>query len=539
LASRSPAGGGVIQRVEGGLGGGGAAPGGGGGGGSGLPGPLKAGIESLSGLSMDDVSVRYGSSEPASVGALAYAKGNDIHLGPGQEQHLPHEAWHVVQQKQGRVAPQVQMKGAGGMNTSGALEAEADAMGAKAAQLGASGGAEASPVVSKAPSGGGVIQRYVEDPDLAPGMVSDGGHLAVTGQLTAWASDEKIDAARDALAATTSRITLEKGAAFAPPKPASWQAAFGDRKLYRVTPVYKANAAAHETAHEPVDGEAAQVRAQKLAAYKASLTAGIGEIDALSGELVRAWRAAEANYTGFLGSVRFDPPGSIIHGNFLGRIVALITRTMGAAWTADAAARPVINPAAPAALKLEAYMHLFGALRIAFTTRVADDFGDESAITELTVGLPNDCKVAAMLLTGKGAAALSEANDNPDIGGNYYTAFGTHSGWNTHYATVIAKDTTGDNTDNLTFEAAADQDAKLEKGKTLGFFEMYGTEIPAESFDYRIRDKQRAYIDRITEGELASAETDEEREAIRGHQAADHAKLSAKQKELLEHGDSD
>jgi hypothetical protein len=24
---------------------------------------------------------------------------------PGQEQHLPHEAWHVVQQKQGRVKP--------------------------------------------------------------------------------------------------------------------------------------------------------------------------------------------------------------------------------------------------------------------------------------------------------------------------------------------------------------------------------------------------------------------------------------------------
>ena len=29
--------------------------------------------------------------------ALAYAQGSDIHLAPGQEQHLPHEAWHVVQ----------------------------------------------------------------------------------------------------------------------------------------------------------------------------------------------------------------------------------------------------------------------------------------------------------------------------------------------------------------------------------------------------------------------------------------------------------
>ena len=37
--------------------------------------------------------------------AHAYAQGTDIHIGPGQEKHLPHEAWHVVQQKQGRVKP--------------------------------------------------------------------------------------------------------------------------------------------------------------------------------------------------------------------------------------------------------------------------------------------------------------------------------------------------------------------------------------------------------------------------------------------------
>lgn len=34
-----------------------------------------------------------------------YSQGTDIHIGPGQEKHLPHEAWHVVQQKQGRVKP--------------------------------------------------------------------------------------------------------------------------------------------------------------------------------------------------------------------------------------------------------------------------------------------------------------------------------------------------------------------------------------------------------------------------------------------------
>jgi hypothetical protein len=78
---------------------------------TGLPDQLKAGVESLSGLSMDDVRVHTNSSKPGAVQAHAYAQGTDIHLAPGQEQHLPHEAWHVVQQKQGRVKPTLQLKG--------------------------------------------------------------------------------------------------------------------------------------------------------------------------------------------------------------------------------------------------------------------------------------------------------------------------------------------------------------------------------------------------------------------------------------------
>ena len=59
---------------------------------------LKAGIEDLSGFAMDDVRVHYNSPEPATVQALAYTQGTDIYVAPGQEQHLPHEAWHVAQQ---------------------------------------------------------------------------------------------------------------------------------------------------------------------------------------------------------------------------------------------------------------------------------------------------------------------------------------------------------------------------------------------------------------------------------------------------------
>lgn len=102
---------------------------------TGLPDGLKSGIESLSGISMDPVRVHYNSSEPSKLNALAYAQGSDIHLGPGQEQHLPHEAWHVVQQAQGRVSPTTQMKGGGEINDDHGLEHEADVMGERAAQM--------------------------------------------------------------------------------------------------------------------------------------------------------------------------------------------------------------------------------------------------------------------------------------------------------------------------------------------------------------------------------------------------------------------
>src|SRR5205823_9648498 len=69
----------------------------------GLPDKLRAAIEKMSGLSLDGVQVHYNSRKPAQVNAHAYAQGTDIYLGPGQERYLPHEAWHVVQQKQGRV----------------------------------------------------------------------------------------------------------------------------------------------------------------------------------------------------------------------------------------------------------------------------------------------------------------------------------------------------------------------------------------------------------------------------------------------------
>ena len=102
---------------------------------TGLPDNLKSGIESLSGMSMDSVRVHYNSDKPAQLNALAYAQGSNIHVGPGQEKHVPHEAWHVVQQAQGRVTPTKETSGGTQINDDKSLETEADVMGAKAAQF--------------------------------------------------------------------------------------------------------------------------------------------------------------------------------------------------------------------------------------------------------------------------------------------------------------------------------------------------------------------------------------------------------------------
>lgn len=98
---------------------------------TGMPDHLKAGLEHLSGMSLDGTSVHYNSAEPARFGANAITQGKDIHVGPGQERHLGHEGWHVVQQMQGRVKPTIQAHGVS-INDDSSLEREADVMGERA-----------------------------------------------------------------------------------------------------------------------------------------------------------------------------------------------------------------------------------------------------------------------------------------------------------------------------------------------------------------------------------------------------------------------
>lgn len=146
---------------------------------SGLPGGLKAGVEKLSGMSMSDVKVHQNSAAPKAIQAHAYAQGTDIHLGPGQEKHLPHEAWHVVQQKQGRVQPTKQMKTDVPVNDDRGLEQEADQMGARAMALGASLQAPDAPPEKNGRTGRGIVQGVFGDE--AQGGGEQGGVSGKTG----------------------------------------------------------------------------------------------------------------------------------------------------------------------------------------------------------------------------------------------------------------------------------------------------------------------------------------------------------------------
>lgn len=103
-------------------------------GGQPLPERLRRVLQQLSGYDLSDVRVHRASPWPARVGARAFVLGTDIHLSPGAEDALEHEAWHVVQQKQGRVRatgtvgfgePRL---GLAGLNDEALLEREAETM---------------------------------------------------------------------------------------------------------------------------------------------------------------------------------------------------------------------------------------------------------------------------------------------------------------------------------------------------------------------------------------------------------------------------
>jgi outer membrane protein OmpA-like peptidoglycan-associated protein len=106
-----------------------------------LPDPVQAKMESSFGTDFSNVSIHKDSSKAENLGAQAYAQGSEVHFAPGKydpssqsgQELIGHELTHVVQQRQGRVQPTTQRKGAS-INDSSSLEQEADHLGLKAAK---------------------------------------------------------------------------------------------------------------------------------------------------------------------------------------------------------------------------------------------------------------------------------------------------------------------------------------------------------------------------------------------------------------------
>jgi hypothetical protein len=133
-----------------------------------LPDRIKTGVEHLSGIDLGDVRVHYDSPQPARHRALAFTRGSEIHVGPGQDRHLAHEAWHVVQQKQGRVAATQQFAGVATNHDAG-LEREADVMGDRAVAMSVPRG-PAPPLRTASFASRGVMQMKLAtvDPQTGP-----------------------------------------------------------------------------------------------------------------------------------------------------------------------------------------------------------------------------------------------------------------------------------------------------------------------------------------------------------------------------------
>ena len=140
------------------------------GGGRPLPRPLQAQMEGAFGHSFSDVRVHLGSL-PQAVGADAFARGSDLffkhtHYDPRSRQGqalIGHELAHVVQQREGRVAPSWSLAGMD-INSDESLEREAELHGTKAAQ--SERNSPSGPMVRPAPAkpanpsaAGGVVQR--------------------------------------------------------------------------------------------------------------------------------------------------------------------------------------------------------------------------------------------------------------------------------------------------------------------------------------------------------------------------------------------
>jgi hypothetical protein len=192
------------------------------GGGAEMPGDVRGKMEAAFGTDFSPVRIHEGPHAQA-IGAQAYTQGTDIHFAPGQyqpssqggQEFLGHELAHVVQQAEGRVEATTQAKGVD-INTDGALEREADALGARAARgeaglTGSRGQGATGALTSPA------VQRKVEPEDVSSEMVGRTFEVSepfTSGSTTLKAGDKvKVVAWNNARTVVSVEFTPPKGAA--------------------------------------------------------------------------------------------------------------------------------------------------------------------------------------------------------------------------------------------------------------------------------------------------------------------------------------
>jgi hypothetical protein len=116
---------------------------------SAVPVEVKAKAEAVLGADLSHVTIRANSIKASAIGAAAFTQGSDIHFAPGRfrtdsragQALLGHELTHVVQQREGRVAPTRQASGFL-LNESQDLETEANRAGRRIAGAAGAGGAD-------------------------------------------------------------------------------------------------------------------------------------------------------------------------------------------------------------------------------------------------------------------------------------------------------------------------------------------------------------------------------------------------------------
>lgn len=183
--------------------------------GTSLPGALRSKMERAFNFDFSGVRV-HESGDAGSFGALAYARGSNLHFAPGQydpssqrgQELIGHELTHVVQQQDGRVSGKTQCKGLMA-NEDTDLEDQADEWGARAARGesvgrsgngGAAGGEDASAPVQffkeYRKSGQQDSKKQTHWANATPLRVAEDGTAAVAQRNIAGSQDLYVSGSR-------------------------------------------------------------------------------------------------------------------------------------------------------------------------------------------------------------------------------------------------------------------------------------------------------------------------------------------------------